>query len=136
MTSTTSRANRLYQLAARSYPTDYRSERGEEIVATALELNDNRFSLREAGALFAGGLRARAQAGLAGDGGSVLVSGLRVGIFLLLLDALLQNLLTVRYDAVGPGWPGMMIGAVGTMLMLVSTGRLAAAAQTVLLALG
>ena len=50
----------MYRALLRCYPADYRDAHGDELVDTALELHDGRFSWREAASLAGNGLRQRA----------------------------------------------------------------------------
>lgn len=49
-----------YRLVIRALPSDYRSEHGDELIDTALDLRDGRWSMRESALLLTHGMRTRA----------------------------------------------------------------------------
>lgn len=130
---------KIYHMALRAYPEPYRSECGAEVAETALELRGGKWSPFETFGLIKGGMRTRARAGLSGEGSSVWISGLRLGVFFFVLDGLAVNLMSIS----GGGPPflpntpwfvyvmfGLSVGVVAAMTF--TTGRVLAAAQTLM----
>ncbi len=74
-----------YRLALRAYPKDYRNEYGDEVVDTANELTDDRWSPRQARSLVASGLRTRARLASAGTSRGLWVDGVGLALILWLL---------------------------------------------------
>lgn len=129
--------SRLYRLAARSFPDDVRASHGAEIIETALDFGDGRFSIREAGALVAQGLRTRARHGLSGDTNSLLISALRIGLFLFYLESWV-SIAASKLFFNEPGSQAWWIAtaAIAPAIMMVSTGRITALVQLVVWAAG
>ena len=65
-----------YRIAIRAYPTSYRCEHGDEIVATANELAPHRWSFRQARSLLFEGLRTRAWQSSNGTSSQLWASGI------------------------------------------------------------
>lgn len=110
---------RLYRLALASYPKTKKAECGDEIVATALELSNDRFSLREAVGLVVGGMRSRSRAATGTSLSGLVQSALRLGIFLWVLDPVIA-LIFLDYEAAMP-WYFVVLGAAFPAALLLST---------------
>lgn len=121
---------RLYRLAAHSFPEDVRATHGVEIVETAIDFGDGRFSAREAGSLLAQGLRTRARHGLHGDTSGLVISALRLGLFLFFLDSFVAMTADQLFFDM-PDSQAWWIATTGIVpaIMLVSTGRVTAVVQ-------
>ena len=104
-------AERVYRLALRAYPADYRRERGPEILATLAEMHGEagRPSLREAGGLIQAGLAERGRVVTGGGRAGVWAEGCALAALLLLLltatGAAFQLGWDVWYARLGMGWP-------------------------------
>ncbi len=70
-----------YRIASLAYPRQYWADHGDEIIATANELNDDKWSFREARQLASNGLRTRSFEATGGELRQVWIQGL--AIFLL-----------------------------------------------------
>jgi len=76
----TNHAERIYKLAVRAYPREYLVDHGDELIATACELHNDKVSVREALGLVTGGMRTRARVATTGVGAGTWASGLRLGL--------------------------------------------------------
>lgn len=75
-----------YRIVSRFYPTQYWTEHGPEIIATAKELNRNKWSFRESRQLAANGLRTRSFEATGGELRHVWVQGLAIWLLVILLN--------------------------------------------------
>jgi len=91
-----------YRIVTQTYPADYWREHGEEIVGTANEMNDDRWSFRESRRLLVAGLQTQ---GLRATGGSVRqvwISGLTMALLLVVLELASGTLLgLIRFGSTG-----------------------------------
>src|SRR5690349_4738310 len=78
-------AERLLRLAVRAYPADYRAARGEELVATSLELSSGSVDRRELGSLLAGGMHERGRRATGATASGAWAEGCRLAALVLLL---------------------------------------------------
>ncbi len=85
-----------YRLARLAYPVDYRDAHFGELVATANELSNDRWSLRQAWSLLRHGLDSRCRLATSGSLQSVWRSGIRLGLMVLMT---VNVLLTVAVGA-------------------------------------
>jgi len=122
-----STTEQLYRLATRSFPSDFRADHGDEMVDTALELGGGSFSLREALSLMTAGVRTRARHGLAGDQARLGLSAVRIGLFLF-FGASVADVAAARWSGVTEliSWWQIALTAAMPILMLFTTGRIAA----------
>lgn len=97
-----------YRIASRAYPTEYWAEHGGEIVATANELNNDKWSFRESRQLLSNGLRTRSFEATGGELRQVWVQGLLIFFFTSLLQGVsgwLGYLLGLNFvETAGPWW--------------------------------
>lgn len=75
-----------YRIVSRAYPTEYWDEHGGEILATANELNDDRWSFRESRQLASNGLRTRSFEATGGQLRHIWTQGLAIFLFITLLQ--------------------------------------------------
>lgn len=75
-----------YRIASRAYPTEYWAEHGGEIVATANELNNDKWSFRESRQLLSNGLRTRSYEATGGELRQVWVQGLAIFLLMTMLQ--------------------------------------------------
>lgn len=92
-----------YRVAMLAYPRPYRRHNGAEIVDTANELADGRWSARQSGALLMEGLRTRARLSTGGSTRQALASGIALGVALFSLVSLSSFVL------IGLGGPGDLL---------------------------
>lgn len=107
----------LYERLLFSYPSDYRVSRGDELVATALELARPGQRLPDLGEVVGfvlGGLRTRARVARAGAGAMTWADGLRLGAAMLMAAALAGQINNLLFTAaVRPHLlPTVMIGVI------------------------
>jgi hypothetical protein len=76
-----------YRWATQAYPSAYRKERTDEIVALANELSDGRWSIRQSLGLLAGGLQTRARLATQSSPRGVWESGARSALLVLFIWA-------------------------------------------------
>jgi len=74
-----------YRLTMLAYPTSYRIDHGDELVETANELSDDRWSFRQARSLVAGGLRTRARLAASGTTTALWTDGVGLALVLWLI---------------------------------------------------
>ncbi len=74
-----------YRLTMLAYPKEYRAEHGGELVETANELADDRWSSRQAASLLAGGLRTRARLAAADTSTGLWTDGVGLALVLWLV---------------------------------------------------
>lgn len=115
-----------YRVAMLAYPAPYRRAHGPEIVDTANELADGRWSARQSGALLIEGLRTRARLSTGGSTRQALASGIALGVALFGLVSLSGFAL---FGLSGPGGPlaswqgvgGLAVGLVPLAVLTVTT---------------
>lgn len=115
-----------YRLSMLAYPSHYRRANGPEIVDTANELADGRWSARQSGALLIEGLRTRARLSTGGSTRQALASGIALGVALFGLVSLSGFALI---GLSGPGGPldswqrvgGLAVGLVPLAVLTVTT---------------
>ena len=104
-------AELTYRLALRSYPRDYRRDRGPEILSTLADMQGDagRPSLRQAGALIHAGMCERGRAVTGGDRAGMWAEGCALAALVLLLlaatGAAFQLGWDIWYSRLGMGWP-------------------------------
>lgn len=84
--------NRRYRLALRAWPLDYRTRYSDDLIDTALELNNGKFSWRELVSLVANGIGARHLAATAGNARRSIDDAVLVG-FMLFMTSVLGEIL-------------------------------------------
>ena len=105
-------AERVYRVALRAYPTDYRRARGGEILATLDEMGagSSRPSPRQLAALAAGGVRERGVRTTGGTRFGIWAEGCRLAALALLLLAAAGGLFVISldtwYSRLHIVWPG------------------------------
>lgn len=91
-----------YSIVTQTYPADYWREYGEEIVGTANEMHDDRWSFRESRRLLATGLQTRSLDATGGSVRQVWISGLTMALLLIVLEIASGTLLgLVRFGSNG-----------------------------------
>ena len=74
-----------YRWAIRAYPDLYRQEHGEELVATAVEMTESRWSIRQSASFVVEGLTMRAEEAAGGSRSQAWAKGMSLGITIWLL---------------------------------------------------
>lgn len=105
--------DRLYRLALRAYPADYRRERGAEILTTISDGGDG-FRARELWALVVGGLGQRGRFARADSRAGTWAGGAQLGALVVLLVTAAASLYPlvweVWYVRLGLRWPLDLVG--------------------------
>ncbi len=113
-----------YRIASLAYPREYWAEHGDEIIATANELNNDSWSFRESRQLVSNGLRTRSFEATGGDLRQVWVQGLAIFLFISLLQGVsgwVGSLIGIKHvEVAGPVW--VFVGfAVSLVALSIST---------------
>lgn len=112
----------LYRRLMFTYPAGYRDEHGTEIVGTLLDVSEPGRplpSVREAGGLFAGGLRTRARMAARDGRRGIWADGLRLGAAMLVSTSIAQTIWPFLYSNVGirPRLLPLLLALTAIMLM-------------------
>jgi len=118
-----------YRLSRRAYPTEYWAAHGEEIIATANELHDDKWSFRESRQLMSNGLRTRSFEATGGDLRQVWVHGLAISLVLFVMNFVLLSLASwLSVIDLGIGSPTLATGisfglAIATLIGMTRSTR-------------
>lgn len=132
--------SRLISTAARAWPTEYRREHGDELIATATELCDDRSTTREATSLALAGLRARYRATTGASTIGTWAAAARIALLITVATVVAEVQVAMQIGPVG-GFTAadlnqlalsafLVVGLVGLALALLPV-RLTAAIATV-----
>lgn len=114
-----------YRIVSQAYPTNYWTAHGDEIITTANELHNDKWSFRESRQLLSNGLRARSFEATAGELKNVWAQGAAIWLFALLLQFVIAAI-SVRLDLLpglvmeGSVW-GPFVAGLALIAMSIST---------------